>query len=120
MIDKRHKFRGNILTINSKLGRIVLSSQVYHYTVEHYGKDFKYVQLLKSVTSSPTFLIRPCEKGVPGARGVPLAYGSRIISAKLLLQEMGWTSEAGGVHFKAEWQESNKALRVDLSKPLDD
>ena len=118
VIDKRHKFHGNILTVNSKLGRIVLSSQAYQYAVEHYGKDFEQAQLLYSQKTPNTFIIRPCEKGIPGARGVHIASGSRVISAKLLLQTLEWTSE-GGVHFAAEWIENLKALRVDLNKPLE-
>ena len=61
----------------------------------------------------------PCEKGIPGARGVHIASGSRVISAKLLFQTLEWTSELGGVHFVAEWIEKLKALRVDLNKPLE-
>jgi len=121
VIDKRHKFHGNILTVNSKLGRIVMSSQLYDYAKENYGKDFSYVQLLMISSGDPIFLIKPCDKEVPGARGVHIASGSRVISAKLLLQKMNWKSETG-MHFNASWEEKPhyRALRVDLRKPLED
>jgi|SRR5208283_581575 len=119
VVDKKHKFSGNVITVNGNLGRIALPAQAYQYTVERYGKDFQHVQLLKSKVSPGTFLIRPCAKEVSGSRGVHLAAGSRVISAKLLFHELGWTSTEG-VHFKAEWQKDLEALKVNLNSPLDE
>ncbi|MGB6065644.1 MAG: hypothetical protein WBG50_12615 [Desulfomonilaceae bacterium] len=122
IIDKRHKFHGNILTMNASLGRIVLSSQLYDHAKERYGKEISHVQLLLS-RKGPVLMIVPCDADVPGARGVHIASGSRVISAKLLvnqLKEMGWKTDAGN-HFTAEWSDkvSYKGLRVDLKNPID-
>jgi hypothetical protein len=121
IIDKRHKFHGNILTVNSSLGRIVLSSQLYDHARGQYGKEVTHAQLLLS-RKGPVLMIVPCDAGTPGARGVHIASGSRVISAKLLikeLKEMGW--KASGSHFAAEWTEkvAYKGLRVELKNPID-
>jgi hypothetical protein len=121
VIDKRHRFTGaqNLISANSKLGRIVLYSETYRSAVKRYGKDFGYVQLLRKSKTDPTkFWIRPCTRTEVGSRRIHIAAGSRIISAKLLLKAMGIKADVA-IHFTSTWDERAGGLVVDISHPLE-
>ena len=115
--DKRFTNRTKaMISINSKLKRIVMNKSTREMLIEHYKKEFEHVLLLRDPEVPNAFWIRPCEPEQEGARQLGSASGStRLISCSMLLKELNWHSTKTE-SFPIFWDSSNDAAKVDLTQ----
>ena len=105
------------VTLNLKLGRIVILANIYAVMKTLFGSEVQCVRLLFDEDRRDVFLIQPCNKEDPGARRLDKTPGtSPSLSARSLFSRLGlgqgeskrcpvtWDEEHGGflVHWTKE------------------
>jgi hypothetical protein len=107
------------VSINGKLGRLVIYQEAYRIFEDRSGKKpVKFIQLLRHNDYPHIFWIRACNSAKDhAARGVHTTGETKLISAKKLIREIG-KNEAPTEQYFADWDPVNEALYVDLNHPL--
>jgi hypothetical protein len=115
--DKRYVNRSKaMISLNSKLKRIVMNKTTREMMIEQYKKEFEHVLLLRDPEVTNCFWIRPVEPDQEGARQLNSTSGStRLISCSLLLHELNWQSTKTET-FPISWDPENLAFKVDITK----
>jgi len=115
--DKRYVNRSKaMISLNSKLKRIVMNKTTREMMIEQYKKEFEHVLLLRDPDIDNVFWIRPVEPDQEGARQLNSTSGStRLISCSLLLHELNWQSTKTE-SFPISWDPENLAFKVDITK----
>jgi hypothetical protein len=107
------------VSINGKLGRLVIYQEAYRIFEKKSGREpITFVQLLTHENFPHIFWIRACDNAKdPAARALHLTGETRVISAKMLIAEIGKT-DAETQQFYADWDPVNEALYVDINHPV--
>jgi hypothetical protein len=120
VIGKKGRLGGKqppAITLNFRLGRIVILSNIYLAMRQRFGQEVHYVRLLIDDEQPDIFLIQPCADDAHGARRLDMTPGaSPSISARYLFNKLGlprdgfrrcpvvWDNEHGG--WLVHWKES--------------
>jgi hypothetical protein len=122
--DYRRSKGKQMVSLNAKLGRIILYRKTVEVIEQRTGIDpLQYIKLGVTDQYPNAFWIKPCSEDEDAAKKIHKMGGNTtMISAKSLFAEL----KAMGHHFKeksdrrdAEWDEENKALKVDLTPKLE-
>jgi len=112
-----------LISMNPKMGRIVIYKKTLNLIKEKTRQDPKFVRLGITDKHPKAFWIKPCAQGDEGALKVHVMGNTRMISAKSLfntLEEKGWYSPEGKTdQFPVEWDKDNEAIKVDLKEESD-
>ncbi len=112
-----------LISMNSKMSRIVIYKKTLELIKEKTKHDPKFVRLGITDKHPNAFWIKPCAQGDEGALKVHVMGNTRMISAKSLfniLQEKGWYRPEGKTDkFPVEWDKDNDAIKVDLKEEPD-
>lgn len=114
--DERRGAR-HVVSLNPKLGRVVLYKSIYKEMESAYGSAFEYVQVFLVGKYPQHFWVRPCKEGEKGAKKLHRTGETRMVSAKMLLTRLGKDKGTGSVRFTARWDSRHNALVVDVSQP---
>ncbi len=114
--DERRRGR-EAVSINGKMGRIVLYAGAYTAMCDGAGQKVDYVQLKMSARFPRTFWICPSPDKAIGARHIHTSGKTMLLSAKALIARLGLSGEATA-RFEAEWDPVNQGLAVDLSRKI--
>lgn len=105
------------VSLNSKLGRLLLYRMAYLELEDRRGGPVEWVQLFTAPDEPKKFWIKPCKSDDPGAKHVLVTSNTRTVSAKKLINELKFKSDKT-LQFPAVWKQEHKMLEVDISKPL--
>lgn len=114
--DERRGAR-HVVSLNPKLGRIVLYRAIYQEMERAYGGAFDYVQIFLVNKYPEHFWVRPCKEGEKGKKKLHRTGETRMVSAKMLLTRLGKDKGAGSVRYPARWNAGHNALVVNVSQP---
>ena len=117
LIDDRYRHRGTeYVSVNPKLSRLLLYKQGYEIVRMNYGQDVDFVQILTDPDRPNFFWLKPCDSDAPGMRKFDkTSKYTRTLSIRALLKELEW-KPIGTVRLKIEWDEEEKAARIDISQ----
>lgn len=115
--DKRQVNRGKpMVSLNSKLRRMVINKSARELMIKNYGKEFEFVQLMMDPEVPNVFWMAPCEENDEGARRLNAGTGAtRSVSCSLLLNQLGYESEKTQ-SYAVSWDLVNRAIKVDLTQ----
>jgi hypothetical protein len=119
-IGGSRKTGDQLISMNSKLSRIVLYQKTLDLMKEKTKQDPKYVRLGITDKHPNAFWIAPCSGDDEGALKVHVMGNTRMISARRLFKELtekGWyLSKEKTDKFRADWDPHNNAIKVDLAE----
>lgn len=115
--DSRNVNRGKpMVSINTRLRRMVINKSARELMIKNYGKEFEYVQLMMDLEVPKCFWMAPAGENDEGARRLNAGSGAtRSVSCSLLLNQLGYESEKTK-SYAAIWDSTNRAIKVDLTQ----
>jgi hypothetical protein len=114
--DDRRRGR-TAVSINGKMGRIVLYAAAYAAMRDATNQKVEYVQLKMSPRYPQAFWICPSTQESIGAKHILVSGKTMLLSAKTLVEKMG-LKEQKTARYEAEWDPANEGLVVDLRRKI--
>jgi hypothetical protein len=115
VIGKKGRLGGKqpeAVTLNFKLGRIVILTNVYMIMRTRFEREVQYVRLLVDKDQPDVFLIQPCKEDDHGARCLDKTAGTTpSISARYLFNKLGLPRD-GLKRCPVTWNEEYQGLLV--------
>lgn len=122
LVPKKGRLGGKqpqAVTLNLKLGRLVLLSTVYVIMRRTFGKEIQYIRLLTDDEQPDVFLMQPCEEDAHGARRIDHTPGTTpSISARYLFNQLGLPKE-GLRRCPVSWDEEHEGWLVHWKESIE-
>ena len=117
MIADERRGARHVVSLNPKLGRVVLYRAIYKEMEKAYGGPFDHVQLFLVSKYPQHFWVRPCKEDTKGGKKLHRTGETRMISAKMLLNRIGKDKGTHSIRYPARWDGQHAGLVVDTSTP---